>query len=97
MQFQMPVTLIGGMSFQPDNGNRINQLYVINADPGNTMYRGYVPAKMSCDQAIIDSLSNNPADYPMNVTLTVLNKTQGGKTVQHALSIVREPAQKKTA
>lgn len=94
MQFQMPVTLIGGMSFQPDNGNRINQLYVINADPSNTMYRGYVPAKMSCDQAIIDSLSNNPADYPMNVTLIVLNKTQGGKTVQHALSIVREPAKK---
>lgn len=94
MQFQMPVTLIGGMSFQPDNGNRINQLYVINADPSNTMYRGYVPAKMSCEQAVIDGLSQNPADYPMNVTLTVQNKTQGGKTVQHALSVVREPAKK---
>lgn len=94
MQFQMPVTLIGGMSFQTDKGDRINQLYVINTDPTNSIYRGYVPAKMSCDQAIVDSLSNNPADYPMNVTLTVLNKTQGGKTVQHALSIVREPAKK---
>ncbi len=94
MQFQMPVTLIGGMSFQTDKGDRINQLFVINTDPTNSIYRGYVPAKMSCDQAIVDSLSNNPADYPMNVTLTVLNKTQGGKTVQHALSIVREPAKK---
>ncbi|MCA6059744.1 hypothetical protein HUF18_08165 [Thalassolituus sp. ST750PaO-4] len=94
MQFQMPVTLIGGMSFQTDKGDRINQLFVINTDPTNSIYRGYVPAKMSCDQAIVDSLSNNPADYPMNVTLIVLNKTQGGKTVQHALSIVREPAKK---
>ena len=94
MQFQMPVTLIGGMSFQTDKGDRINQLFVINTDPTNSIYRGYVPAKMSCDQAIIDSLSNNPADYPVNVTLIVLNKTQGGKTVQHALSIVREPAKK---
>lgn len=94
MQFQMPVTLIGGMSFQTDKGDRINQLFVINTDPTNSIYRGYVPAKMSCDQAIVDSLSNNPADYPVNVTLIVLNKTQGGKTVQHALSIVREPAKK---
>ena len=94
MQFQMPVTLVGGMSFQPDQGNRINQLYVLNADPSNSMYRGYVPAKMSCEQVVIDGLSNNPADYPMNATLTVINRTSGGKTVQHVLSVVKEPSKK---
>lgn len=94
MQFQMPVTLIGGMSFQPDNGNRINQLFVMNTDPSSSIYRGYVPAKISCDQSVVDGLSQNPADYPMNITLIVQNKTQGGKTVQHALSVVREPSKK---
>lgn len=94
MQFQMPVTLVGGMSFQPDQGNRINQLYVLNCDPSNDMYRGYVPAKMSCDQVVIDGLSKNPADYPMQVTVMVINKTQAGKTVQHVLSIVKDSAKK---
>lgn len=92
MQFEMPVTLVGGMSFQPDSGNRINQLFVMNYDPSNSIYRGFVPAKMSCEQTVTDSLSQNPADYPMNVRLVVINRTQGGKTVQHCLSIVKESA-----
>lgn len=94
MQFQMPVMLVGGMSFQPDTGNRINQLYVLNCDPSNDMYRGYVPAKMSCDLSIIDGLSKNPSDYPMQCTVMVINKTQAGKTVQHVLSIVKDTVKK---
>ena len=97
MQFEMPVTLVGGMTFQPDNGNRINQLFVLNSDPTNPMYRGFVPAKMTCEQVVVDSLSQNPADYPMNVKLTVINKTQGGKTVQHCLSIIKEQPSRKAS
>jgi len=92
MQFEMPVTLVGGMTFQPDQGNRINQLYVLNCDPTNQMYRGFVPAKMTCEQVVIDSLSNDPKDYPMEARLVVINRTQGGKTVQHCLSIMKDSA-----
>lgn len=93
-EFPMPVTLIGAMTFQPDQGGRINQLYVINSDAGNDMYRGYVPAKMTCDQIVVDSLPKDPAQYPMTVTLTVRNRTKAGSTVQHAVGIMREPAKK---
>lgn len=95
MQFDMPVTLTGGMSFQPDNGSRINQLFVLNYDPTSGMYRGLVPAKMNCEQSVFDSLSTNPADYPMQATLTVINRTQGGKTVQYAMGIVQKNMPKK--
>lgn len=94
MQFQMPVTLVGGMSFQPDSGNRINQIFVLNCDPSSDMYRGFVPAKISADQALVDSLSKDLKDYPRQVLLTVINKTQGGKTVQHALNIVPDSSKK---
>ena len=87
MQFEMPVKLAGAMSFQPDNGSRINQLYLLNQDPTNDMYRGMIPAKMSCDQIVVEGLSKNPDDFPQDVVLTVVNKTSGGKTVQHALAI----------
>lgn len=95
MQFEMPVTLTGGMSFQPENGNRINQLFVLNYDPTLGMNRGFVPAKINCEQSVFESLSNNPADYPMQATLTVINRTQGGKTVQYAMSIVQKNMPKK--
>ena len=87
MQFEMPVKLCGAMSFQPDNGNRINQLYVLNEDPENPMYAGLIPAKMNCDEACFQTLSKNVADYPMDVTLVVKNKTSGGKTVQYAMAV----------
>ena len=94
MQFDMPVVLVGAMSFQPDSGNRINQLYTLNQDPTNPMYRGMVPAKMSCEQSVFEGLSQNPEDFPVTVTLTVVNKTAGGKTVQHAMAIKPAPKNK---
>lgn len=90
MQFQMPVMLVGGMSFQPETGGRINQIYVLNNDPTSDLYKGFVPAKMSCEQSLFDGLSKDASAYPVNVLLTVINKTQGGKTVQHALSLTKE-------
>lgn len=97
MQFEMPVLLVGGMSFQPETGGRINQLYVLNSDPSSGMYRGFVPAKMSCEQSVFDSLPTDPASYPIQATLTVINRTQGGKTVQFALGIVQKNLPKKAA
>lgn len=94
MQFEMPVLLAGAMSFLPDNGNRINQLYVLNSDESNTMYKGLVPAKMSCDQEVFNLLSQKIDDFPQQATLVVKNKTSGGKTVQHAIGI-KMPSPKK--
>lgn len=85
------------MSFQPDNGNRINQVYVLNSDASNPMYRGMVPAKMNCDQSLFEQLPSDPASYPMNATLICVNKTQGGKTVQHALSMQKESTSRKAS
>ena len=87
MTFEMPVVVCGAMSFKPEGGDRINQIYCLNQDPTNTMYKGMVPAKMNCDEVIFQTLSNNPEDFPMQVTLVVRNKTSGGKTVQHAQGI----------
>jgi len=95
MEFEMPVTLVGGMSFQLENGNRINQLYVLNSDPTNPNYRGFVPARMNCEELVVKSLSQNLNDYPMNVKLRVVNKTSGGKTVQHCLGFVHDAPVKK--
>lgn len=97
MTFNMPVLVSGCISFQPDQGQKINQLYVLNNDIGNTMYKGFVPSKMSCDQLVIDALSSDPKDYPRELTVTVRNKTSGGKTVQHVVGIVQSPAQKKAS
>ena len=91
MSFEMPVVVCGSMSFLPDGGNRINQLYCLNQDPENPMYKGMVPAKMNCDEFVFNQLSSNPDDYPMQVTLVVTNKTSGGKTVQYAKSIKLPP------
>jgi hypothetical protein len=91
MTFEMPVMLCGAMSFLPDGGNRINQIYCLNQDPSNTMYKGMVPAKMSCDEVVFQSLSAKPEDFPMQVTLVVTNKTSGGKTVQHAQAVKLPP------
>lgn len=90
MQFQMPVMLVGGLSFQPDSGSRINQLYVLNFDSSSDIHKGFVPAKMSCDQSAYDALPKDYSAYPMQATLTVINKTSGGKTVQHVLAIVKD-------
>ncbi|WP_420590309.1 hypothetical protein [Bacterioplanoides sp.] len=87
MQFPMPVTICGAMSFQPDNGNRINQIFVVNSDPDNPNYKGTVPAKMACDQVLFDQLPTDQSAYPMDCTILVRNKTAGGKTVQHALTL----------
>lgn len=87
MSFEMPVNVCGAMSFQPDGGNRINQIYCLNQDPSNPMYKGMVPAKMNCDESVFQQLSSIPEDFPMQVTLVVTNKTSGGKTVQHAQGI----------
>ena len=84
MTFEMPVLVCGSMSFQPDNGNRINQLYVLNQDPENPMYKGLIPAKMNCDESVFQQLPQVTDGYPMQVTLVVTNKTSGGKTVQYA-------------
>lgn len=97
MTFDMPVLLAGAMSFQPDNGGRINQLYVMNSDPENTMYKGLTPSKMSCDQIVFDALTSDVSEYPRQVTIKVRNKTSGGKTVQQAVGIVQSPAQKKAS
>jgi hypothetical protein len=91
MTFEMPVMLCGAMSFLPDGGSRINQIYCLNQDPTNAMYKGMVPAKMSCDEIVFQSLSMNNEDFPMQVTLVVSNKTVGGKTVQHAQSVKLPP------
>lgn len=87
MSFEMPVVVCGAMSFLPENGNRINQIYCLNQDPENDMYKGLVPAKMGCDEHVFNQLSKNPEDYPMQVVLNVTNKTVGGKTVQYAKSV----------
>ena len=83
------------MSFQPDNGNRINQIYVINSDPSNPMYKGAVPAKMTCEQTLFDQLPQDLSQYPLEITVICLNKSQGGKTVQHALTIQKETTKSK--
>jgi hypothetical protein len=87
MSFEMPVQLVGGMTFKPEGGNLINQLYVLNADDASTMYKGYVPAKMNCDEVVFQQIPKDSSSYPMIATLIVTNKTQGGKTVQHATGI----------
>lgn len=91
MTFEMPVLLCGSMSFQPDNGNRISQLYVLNQDEENQMYKGLIPAKMNCEEAVFQQLASSASDYPQQVTLLVTNKTSGGKTVQYAKGLKLTP------
>lgn len=97
MTFNMPVFICGCISFSSDNGSKINQIYVLNSDPDNQIYKGFVPAKMSCDQKVFDALSSDISKYPFQVTVSVRNKTSGGKTVQHVVDVVQSPLQKKAS
>lgn len=92
LTFNMPVLLMGAISFQPETGGKINQLYSMNVDPSNPIYKGFVHSKISCDQAVFDQLPTDPSAYPKQFTLIVRNKSSAGKTIQHAVGIVPESA-----
>ena len=94
MIFEMPVLICGAMSFQPDQGNRINQLFALNEDSENPIYRGLVPSKMTCDEVVFQQLPADPTKFPIQLTLKVRNKTSGGKTVQHVVGVVQQGAKK---
>lgn len=86
-EFDMPVKLLGAMSFNNDKGESVSRLYVINSDPSNDMYVGFVPASVPCDPVIFSKLSKT-ASYPIDLVLKVRSKSSGNKITQHAIDIV---------